>query len=188
MKAISFLGVALLISTAQAGAGDNKWAIHEWGTFTSLQNENGEAIGGINTDDEPVPEFVHRLADPLVLQPTEIPASFCKGVPHCHPDVTMRLETPVIYFHPPAGWNPRPVDVHVAFNGGWLTEFYPNADFRDPGFESEQRIGHIRKDAAGELSWKGLAIGTDARGPETKERVWLAPRAVDAAPVTTDRK
>ena len=74
---------------------------HEWGTFTSLQNERGEAIGGINTDDEPVPDFVHRLGYNLLLRPTEMPAIFFKGViRRCHPDVTMRLETPVLYFHP----------------------------------------------------------------------------------------
>src|SRR5690348_9919200 len=43
--------------------------VHEWGTFTCLQNEAGEAIGGINADDEPVPEFVHRIAHFLVLGP-----------------------------------------------------------------------------------------------------------------------
>src|SRR4051794_36163830 len=35
--------------------------VHEWGTLTCLQNERGEAIGGINADDEPVPPFVHRI-------------------------------------------------------------------------------------------------------------------------------
>jgi hypothetical protein len=40
----------------------------------------------------------------------------------------MRLETPVIYFHPSAGTPlPRRLDVDVAFRGGWLTEFYPEA-------------------------------------------------------------
>src|SRR3954465_1974341 len=94
--------------------------IHEWGTFTSLQNNNGEAIGGINSDDEPVPRFVHRLGY-LFLLGTEVPPSFAQGAPHCHPDVTMRLETPVIYFHPPVG---KPLDksfdLSATFKGGWL--------------------------------------------------------------------
>ena len=29
--------------------------VHEWGTFTSLQDENGRTLSGINTDDEPMP-------------------------------------------------------------------------------------------------------------------------------------
>ena len=77
--------------------------VHEWGTFTSLQDENGRAMGGINTDDEPVPSFVHDVAGMLLIKPTEIPTTFSKGAVNCHPDVTMRLETPVLYFHAPAG-------------------------------------------------------------------------------------
>ncbi|MGI8966286.1 MAG: hypothetical protein ACR2H1_09420 [Limisphaerales bacterium] len=111
-----------------SGNAQQKWAIHEWGTFTSLQNERGEAIGGINTDDEPVPQFVHRLASFILLRPTEIPATFFQGAPSCHPDVTMRLETPVIYFHPPESVkNIVTANVIVKFRGGWLTEFFPRA-------------------------------------------------------------
>src|ERR1700677_1963347 len=98
-KALYSAAIALLLVSAAASAQSN-WQIHEWGTFTSLQDENGESIGGINTDDEPVPPFVHRLADFLLLRPTEVPRFFFQGAPSCHPDVTMRLETPVIYFHP----------------------------------------------------------------------------------------
>src|SRR5438876_6611240 len=96
------VAIVLLLGSRCTNA-EQKWVVHEWGTFTSLQNEAGEAIGGINTDDEPVPGFVHRLADfRLLLQPTEVPNNFFQGAPSCHPDVTMRMETPIIYFHPPA--------------------------------------------------------------------------------------
>src|SRR6185436_17671805 len=104
MKALSCLGAVLLLLTASARAEEPKWSIHEWGTFTSLQDESGDAIGGINTDDEPVSSFVHRLSGHFFLSPSEAPPHFFQGVPSCHPDVTMRLETPVIYFHPPEGW------------------------------------------------------------------------------------
>src|SRR5438552_11446453 len=97
------LAIPLHIANLQAQPTPEPLIVHEWGTFTSLQNEAGEAIGGINTDDEPVPGFVHRLADfRLLLQPTEVPNNFFQGAPSCHPDVTMRMETPIIYFHPPA--------------------------------------------------------------------------------------
>ena len=35
--------------------------VHEWGTFTSLHDEAGRTIDGINTDDEPLPPFVHNM-------------------------------------------------------------------------------------------------------------------------------
>ncbi len=56
---------------------------------------------------------------------------YCKGLPQRHPFVTVRLETPVIYFYPPKGQtSPVAVDVDVSLHGGWLTEFYPSAEAR----------------------------------------------------------
>ncbi|MEQ1852292.1 MAG: hypothetical protein ABMA01_11950, partial [Chthoniobacteraceae bacterium] len=137
MKAIlASLGVLLGAVSMLAADPRQAFVVHEWGTFTSLQDENGDAIGGINTDDEPVPPFVHRLARQFLLSPSEAPPHFFQGAPSCHPDVTMRLETPVIYFYPPKGWKPRPVDVQVRFRGGWLTEFFPAAVARAPGFDA----------------------------------------------------
>src|SRR4051812_40867713 len=134
MKALSCLGAVLLLLTTRAGAEEPKWAIHEWGTFTSLQNEAGDAIGGINTDDEALPPFVHWGQYAVVLQPTEMPATFSKGIQSCHLDVTMRLETPVIYFRPPAAQKQTGIaNVTVKFRGGWLTEYYPNAEPSAPG-------------------------------------------------------
>ena len=113
----------LILSAAALQGAEPKTVVHEWGTFTSLQDEAGEAIGGINTDDEPVPSFVHELASFLLLRPTEVPNNFFQGAPSCHPDVTMRLETPVIYFHPPAGQtNIQRVDVQVKFRGGFISD------------------------------------------------------------------
>ena len=200
MKAfLASLGVLLGAITVLAADPRQACAVHEWGTFTSLQDENGDAIGGINTDDEPVPPFVHRLASQFLLSPSEAPPHFFQGAPSCHPDVTMRLETPVIYFYPPKGWKPQPVDVEVRFRGGWLTEFFPAAVARAPGFdaakpdrtfvvnstESVTTFGHLSGDAAGELSWKNVTIGAPGAGPATDEKVWLAPRDVSSAVLAT---
>jgi hypothetical protein len=190
--------ICLLAFFACAARAEDKLVVHEWGTFTSLQDEQGKAIGGINTDDEPVPNFVHRIGYNLLLSPSEAPPKFFQDAPSCHPDVTMRLETPVIYFYPPNGWKPQPVDVHVAFRGGWLTEFYPDAEAKAPGFDAKNpdRIftvdkiggfstGHIKRDTAGELTWKNVTLGAESAGPETTEKVWLAPRAVKSAAMKT---
>ena len=196
MKALGYLGALLMLLTTSAGAGD-KWTIHEWGTFTSLENESGDALGGINTDDEPVPQFVHRLNYGLLLPPTEIPASFGKGIPICHPDVNMRLETPVIYFHPPASHTGiQKINVTVGFRGGWLTEFYPDAEASAPGFaqnrigstvaySSTGPLGSISRLTKSELKWNDLSVGGDWSFTNTTEHVWTSPRAVQAAPVQT---
>jgi hypothetical protein len=180
-------------------ADDDVLVVHEWGTFTAVQNVDGTGMPGVNTDDEPVPDFVHdlgqRLLDPTYrtgkalartdLPPARIPLVFLisKGLPPAYSRlITMRLETPVIYFHPPASQTrPIELDVNVAFRGGWLSEFYPRADATSPGLENYQ----LNSQTVGTLSWKNLQVGTADKGPQTDEPVWLEPRDVQAATVTT---
>ena len=165
---------------AQAGTG--KLVVHEWGTFTSFQDERGATIAGINVNDEPVPKFVHRLGDVPIFTRNSLPATWSQGAPRCHPDVTMRLETPVLYFHPPADWIPVPIDVRASFVGGWLTEFFPAADPDEAGFPKS-----IDAAARSSLAWSRLqlnpASGAGAIMPATDAHVWLAPRNVKAATV-----
>jgi hypothetical protein len=165
--------------------------VHEWGTLTSLQDESGNAIGGINADDEPVPPFVHAIGDRGLIVNARadrdiMSMMLSKGIPASHPDVTMRLETPVIYFHLPKDAKPTTADVSVTFRGGWLTQYYPWAAADVDGRRQDRwgygfRVGRIVSGTESTLSWDKLAVGTDGEGPKTNEKVWLAPRAVPAA-------
>jgi len=156
-----------------AAPDDQRMIVHEWGTFTALQDEQGVAIGGINTDDEPVPGFVHRMG--ALLYPNhEIPASWKKGAPACHPDITIRLETPVVYFYPHGNWDEgKPLNVAVDFKGGWLTEYFPQADVNAPGFPKP-----LLPTTHSTLNWKGITLGGEGSLMETTDHVWLAPRKV----------
>src|SRR5258708_2435783 len=134
-----FIRMACVLACAAGAAAlttreRDELVVHEWGTFTSLQDESGTNLTAINSDDEPVPYFVHRIAPLLKLSRADQGNPFAKGVPSHLPDVRMRLETPVMYFHPPAGQKEMHVNVRVQFRGGWLTEFYPQASFKAPGF------------------------------------------------------
>lgn len=185
MKAITWLllaaALALLPSLARAG---DHLVIHEWGTFTSLEDESGTPIGGINTDDEPVPEFVHNL-ELLIRGPSEMPAVFFKGIPRCDRDVLVRLETPVIYFHLPPASPPLTLDLDVTFHGGWLSQFYPAARADAPGLVAPRfDVGSLTSRVDGSLTWRNLTIGGNPPLNSTDSKVWLAPRAVDAAAVT----
>lgn len=148
--------------------------VHEWGTFTSLQDGKGHAIGGINTDDEPVPTFVHDLLPGLI-------AALGKGVPSDDPSVTMRLETPVLYFYPPQRLIGKKVDVFVKFRGGWLSQFYPAADCIAPGVVIRKgvpaKFAPITATTVGSLHWSDLTLGVAPGGPKTTDPVWTAPRA-----------
>jgi hypothetical protein len=171
-----------------ATAATNGLVVHEWGTFTALQDETGRCLDGINTDDEPVPAFVHRLTQgrPLIQTTSEVPGFLFQGAPFAYPNVTLRLETPVIYFHPGEnGSDPATVDVKVTFRGGLLTEYYPKPERAEPAVDFNQVRPVIGPSMEGALAWSGLKFEAGASGPVTDERVWLAPRAVNAADLKT---
>jgi hypothetical protein len=163
-----------------------KWKIHEWGTFTALQDESGNPLGWINTEDEPVPPFCHRLSNTLLVPVDDLAPGFFKDAPRCHPDVILRLETPVIYFHPPKTAKlPAKVDIRVEFRGGWLTEYYPDAKVDAPGLKNMRfQYGRLTTPTQGSLDWTGLQIGKPGKFPETTDAVWLSPRNVKSAPIT----
>jgi hypothetical protein len=158
--------------------------VHEWGTFTSFQDRDGKTIAGINVDDEPVPGFVHRLGTLPVFETTSLPATWSQGAPSCHPDVTLRLETPVLYFYPPADWRAQPFDVQATFIAGWLTEFYPSASVDAGRFPSQ-----LNEATRGSVRWQSLQLepGADTPLPQTTASVWLAPRKVRAKTVLDSR-
>lgn len=189
---LTWLPGLLAAADPQQPRNNKKLVVHEWGTFTVLQDEMGRQIGGINVDDEPVPQFVHNL-DPLMLTPAVITSNHWiyrqKRVPRSHPYVTVRLETPVIYFYPPENAAlPMKIDVDVTLKEGWLSEFYPYAKPYIPGLGDNFEFESITSATTSSLSWKNLSVGVDKPGPETDSHVWLAPRKVQAVSVENERK
>jgi hypothetical protein len=180
------LTAALLCTSAPLAGGEDRLVVHEWGTFTALQDENGNAIGGINTDDEPVPNFVHDITRGTLLLPaTQVPAALeSKSVARCHADVTMRLETPVIYFYPSNGFD-TPFDVNVKFFGGWLTQYFPDAVASAPGI-SQTGLGSLQSLPTGSLTWRDVSLTDSGEGPATDEHVWTTPRRVNSATVKVE--
>lgn len=187
---LSLLAALLLVAQplglrASPGAPAGGLVVHEWGTFTVLQDEKGKPVGGINTDDEPLPDFVHNLNHELNGPSSPLPPVYFKGVPRNHPDVYTRLETPVLYFYPPGG-KEMTVDVEVRFPAGWLTQFFPHAQVSADGRDRDGfKFGPLNYKSAGSLSWKGLRLGGTQDGPKTDMPAWLAPRRVPAAASVT---
>ena len=156
--ALSGLFLGLFLARA-ASAAEADLTVHEWGTFTVLQDESGKELSGINTDDEPVPKFVHDLAPLLLSKPLLSNLHWeykQKGAPRHHPLVTMRLETPVVYFHPKPGIAlPSKLEVRVTFRGGWLTQFYPQADFSAPSVqEGRFDFSRLSPQTESSLTWR----------------------------------
>src|SRR2546425_729211 len=82
--------------------------VHEWGTFTSVAGENGQAMAWrtYGTPDD-LPCFVERFG------------GFKGGL-----FGTVRMETPVLYFY---GSRELSAHVKVRFPKGTITEWYPSA-------------------------------------------------------------
>jgi hypothetical protein len=208
MRVIASLyhGVLILVLVAIPLRAANPVIVHEWGTFTCLQDGEGKAIGGINVDDEPVPSFAYSVAigvapqfgaansgdSNLGLPPYRAGKGWISG----DPQVTMRLETPVLYFYPPKGQAAEsvpPLDVHVDFHGGVLSQYYPHADFSGLPLlnfpsqpEMSGRFPYIDKNAGitekttTSLDWKRVQLGTVEKPIETDDKVWTTPREVSA--------
>ncbi|MBL8896249.1 MAG: hypothetical protein JNM84_01415 [Planctomycetes bacterium] len=195
------LASALPISEAASGPQDAavgsappaRWSVHEWGTFTVLQDEQGIGLPGVNINEETLPPFVHRLERDLTPDSHEHAPLLrlgthqrfaSKGIPRSCPAARMRMETPILYFYPPSA-RVEQLDVRVDFFRGWISEWYPDAEVRALGFEESEERPMIPREGFSSVTWKNLSVGGAAQPPATDSRVWLAPRIPRPASVAT---
>ena len=75
------IALLILVLGSARGAGAAQLVVHEWGRFTSLQDELGCSVCGINDKDEAVPDFVHELKEHLLVRPERLPPVFYKRAP-----------------------------------------------------------------------------------------------------------
>jgi hypothetical protein len=200
MKHISipFLAVCFTLLTPSAQGAD-PLVVHEWGTITTQHAANGTPQGRLNriSPAEVLPTFVHRF-EPKETQNNPRQQLAKQPLVPGRPDVTMRLETPVLYFYPPQGQDyPAMFDVSVDLRGGVINEFYPKAGasvkLDIQRINSKMRAGLIKKwdgrvldnYVVGTLQWRNLSLRSSATLPDTQSAVWLAPRKVRAASVVS---
>jgi hypothetical protein len=192
-----FLHAALFATPWHTVAGADL-VVHEWGTITTVHAADGTPAGGLNKIEasEVLPGFVHRYEPEVTRFDPKRRLIKTPLVPG-RPDVTMRLETPVIYFHPPDKQTyAQAIDVEVLFRGGVINEFYPKADAnvsldleriqdkRQAGVLSRQWTGEVLNNyVLGALTWHGVKLHDTVVAPLTNDPVWLAPRQVQAASV-----
>jgi hypothetical protein len=188
IRLIGFFAIAATVGIASAdkrlSPSPTPLVVHEWGTITTQHTANGTAEGRLNRLDfyEPLASFVHRYEPPATSR-DPLGTLLKSPVGSGRTDVTMRLETPVIYFYPATGARPlAPFDVSVNFHGGVLNEFYPEAAPSVNGWNGE----HLSDAVTSTLTWKSISLTAGAKLPITNSHVWLAPRAVKSTPVTVN--
>jgi hypothetical protein len=175
-------------------------AVHEWGTITTRHAPDGTPDGRLNRIDsvDVLPSFVHRYEPPVTRGDSSLTLGKGPLVPG-RPDVTMRLETPVIYFHPARGARVPAFNVNVRFRGGVLNEFYPDArgslDVDMDRVRDKMERGVIRQwdgkvldnYVVGGLGWTGIALRDSVPVPHTDHHAWITPRRVRSSAIATPK-
>ena len=141
--------------------------VHEWGTFTSVAGQNGDAIPWLTLDGPTdLPCFVTRTTG-WGSKATMV--------------ATVRMETPVLYFYAASETS---VDVHVGFRQGLITEYFPAARLTPARLNS---TGGLDPASTSSIAWQNVRIqphADPAFAAETRPNHYYAARATDAAPLT----
>ncbi|HEX3822437.1 MAG TPA: hypothetical protein VHW45_19050 [Candidatus Sulfotelmatobacter sp.] len=160
-------------SAHQTGAAD--LTVHEWGTFTSVADRNGRAVGWELFDrSTDLPEFVEHLRS------AETKAGL-QG--------TVRMETPVLYFYSPTETT---VSVSVSFARGLITEWYPHADRIKPELKKDLLPTSLYDhNFNGSIAWNAVTVspGLAANFPHDEiETHYYAARETSSAPVIVNTR
>jgi len=139
---------AVLLAAPIFGSGGNPEGgvtVHEWGTFTTIADGAGASepwspLGGASD----LPCFVMHLNKLEYKMMPSGPAAPATQM------VTVRMETPVLYFYSP---RKTTVSVGVDFPKGLITEWYPHASKVSPG--PQLNLPPVRN---GHIEWNSLEI------------------------------
>jgi hypothetical protein len=140
----TFFLCASLAGNAQKANSDPGLIAHEWGTFTSIAGETGQALDWLplNTPGD-LPGFVEHFRG----------TGFKVGL-----GGTIRMETPVLYFY---STHDTTVDVSVSFFHGLITEWYPRATHTEPS-SSLENVVQFQQQSNGTISWKSVSVQPSA--------------------------
>ena len=140
--------------------------VHEWGTFTSVQDATGKSHPGLHHEDEELPGWVYRR-DPG-------PNAYFEILPE---EPLQQLETPVVYFHAPEAMDVR---VEVDFPEGIISQWFPSATTYAPALFALSAI------AGGSMRWDVTvdpAIDAADFLPVDPQEIWAPSRNVRSTPV-----
>lgn len=147
----SFISLSLFFVHADEPTGPD-FRLHEWGTFTTVSGSDGVLLPGLDRDEELLPNFVsgqqglsNQLAfqDPVdtnviyMLADTASMFSYGKTIPWASRNVTVKMETPVIYVYSDTS-KPFPLEVTVGFEKGLISQVYPWANMKMPPMTKEK--------------------------------------------------
>lgn len=102
----------LYCGLAATAAAAPDFTVHEWGTFTSVYSSDGRMLPGLEREEEALPGFVYSHAGMGQVGP--------KGWTRPLANVTVKMETPVLYFYSHESFN---ADVRVDWSNGSISQW-----------------------------------------------------------------
>ncbi|HEX5070893.1 MAG TPA: hypothetical protein VFV78_11825 [Vicinamibacterales bacterium] len=182
----SLSGTAAALRAAQVPA--QNVIVHEWGTFTTIAGEDGQAMNWVplgGPTDLPcfVEHYKNRLFKVILAPDAEAPVPMEYETARSSLVGKVRMETPVLYFY---SSKEAAVSVRVRFPQGLLTEWYPTATATQPNV-----LPKVLDDPSvvGGLDWPYVAITPD-RTPSlpmgTGPSHYYAARQTDASPISVN--
>ncbi len=154
--------------SAKQEAPTSDLTVHEWGTFTSISADDGQAIEWLPlTGSTDLPTFVEHLREP----------AFKGGLRG-----TVRMETPVLYFYSPRETS---VSVKVSFAQGLITEWYPHA-VPLAAFNPRTDFSLDQKSTVGGITWNSVRVEPSASTEfprDVRENHYYAARETSSAPI-----
>jgi hypothetical protein len=154
------------------------FVVHEWGTFTTLAGSDGVLLPGLYREEEYLPDFVQHF-------PGFAYGGFIhKGLYLECDNVTLKMETPVIYFYSDKA---RAVSVKVNWPGGTISQWYPERS--DGEIASYYGTIDFATQHNGWIQWNAnilahSASDTTGMWKDGETHTWQAPRATDANVIT----
>jgi len=166
------LACGLAISSGLAGRAARKvgagLTAHEWGTFTSVAGDQGQAVEWSPlTGATDLPGFVEHFRN----------AGFKLGLRG-----TVRMETPVLYFYDS---QEETISVKVGFSRGVITEWYPRANRVEPK-TALYDAALSSKMPDGSIAWDAVTVAPALRADfpaENRESHYYAARQTSATPL-----
>jgi hypothetical protein len=182
LTATFFATAAMFAMTARAP----EVVVHEWGTFTTVAGEDGQAINWLPLGGpSDLPCFVEHYKNVLYkfIGNAEQEGPIDYAVARSALVGTVRMETPVLYFYSPED---AVVSVNVRFPRGLMTEWFPSAVVRQTNvlptvLDSPSLVGGI--------SWPVVEIHPARVGDYPRgvgQSHYYAARGTDAAPISVN--
>jgi hypothetical protein len=172
MKKILFCQIILLIGIQFIQA-QTTLKVHEWGTFTTVQNSNGLRLSGLQG--EKLPPFVMdlKLNECTTCNQGQVGKVTLKNI-------GVQMETPVLYFYTN---QETPITVDVKFKNGIINQWYPQ---RTSGQTNPNlAVLDMATMGDGSIKWNATVLNatqnltpTPPNAQLTQE--WTAPRATAA--------